>query len=242
MSDTDAVSLQQYYARLGLPEEAWHIGPEHPSIENLAIRLLATTRQARILEVGVQSGGFAVPVILSSAHRAGFSYTGVDSLDYTNAVPLRLIAEYLATRGITQNLRFIESDSTAALRTLVAHSFDLILLDHYKPKYPLDLYEVCARDLLNADGVIVLHDVLGHAASEWDTCERVCRAFGYEWTIDSDVVNGAAVIRRGRSAKRPVTAAIVRLEVTTRWRLHAATLAMRRRAGRMLRAAGLRRA
>lgn len=241
MSETNVQTLQQYYASLGLPEEAWHVGPEHPSIEELAIRLLATTRHARILEVGVQSGGFAVPVILASANRPGFAYTGIDSLDYTNAVPLRLIADYLATRGITQNLRFIESDSTAALRTLPAKAFDLILLDHYKPKYPLDLHEVCARGLVSDDGVIVLHDVLGHAASEWTVCERVCRSFGYDWAIDSDVVNGAAIVRRRKTAARTKSGTLAALEVKTRWHLHATTLACRRGLGRLLRAAGLRR-
>jgi predicted O-methyltransferase YrrM len=240
--ETNSQTLQQYYASLGRPEEAWHVGPEHPSIEDLAIRLLATTRQARILEVGVQSGGFAVPVILASAHRSGFAYTGIDSLDYTNAVPLRLIADYLATRGITQTLQFIESDSTTGLRTLQPNSFDLILLDHYKPKYPRDLYEVCMRDLLSDDGVIVVHDVLGHAANEWKVCERVCTAFGVQWTIDAGVVNGAAIIRRARlSSRQTMSVARIGLEVKARWQVHATMLACRRGLGRLLRAAGLRR-
>jgi predicted O-methyltransferase YrrM len=214
VSETNIQTLQQYYASLGLPEDAWHVGPEHPSIEELAIRLLATTRHARILEVGVQSGGFAVPVILASAHRSDFAYTGIDSLDYTNVVSLRLIADYLATRDITQKQRFIESDSTAGLRTLQPNSFDLILLDHYKPKHPRDLYEVCMRDLLSDDGVIVVHDVVGHAANEWKVCERVCTAFGVQWTIDAGVVNGAAIIRRARpSSRRAMSVALVGLEV-----------------------------
>src|SRR5688572_2578069 len=104
------MTLQQYYASLGLPEEAWHVGPEHPAIEELGLAVLSTTRGARILEVGVQSGGFAVPVILASYTQVGFSYTGVDNLEYTNAVPLRLISQYLAQRGITENIRFFEGD------------------------------------------------------------------------------------------------------------------------------------
>lgn len=232
-------TLQQYYTSLGMPEDAWHVGPEHPSLEELAISLLSTTQQARILEVGVQSGGFAVPVVLAAAGRSGFAYTGIDSLDYTNAVPLRLVDDYLRERGVTRNLRFIESDSTQALRTLPARSFDLILLDHYKPKYSLDLFEVCSRDLLGDDGVILLHDVLAHAAAPWRVCERVCRAFGYTWTIDSVVFQGAALVRRN-GARRTMAIALARVEVLFRWWLHALLIDGRRRGGRILRALGLR--
>jgi len=233
------MTLQQYYARLGLPEEAWHVGPEHPSLEELALRILATTERARILEVGVQSGGFAVPVVLATARRSGFAYTGIDSLDSTNAVPLRLISEYLAQHGVTEHLRFIESDSTAALRTLPQDSYDLILLDHYKPKYPIDLREVLARGLLGAGGAIVVHDVLTHAAADWKVCERVCRAFGYDWTIDPTVFNGAAIIRRAPGAPVTPRRAFL-LDVRARWWAHAAVLHSRRFAGRALRALGLR--
>ena len=204
------------------------------------MRLLAATRQARILEVGVQSGGFAVPVILATAHRPGFAYTGIDSLSYTNAVPLRLISDYLATRGVTQHLQFIESDSTAALRSLPSDSYDLILLDHYKPKYPIDLYEVLRRGLPSADGVVVVHDVLTHAAREWQVCERVCRAFGYEWTIDTGVVNGAAIVRRSSSSPDRLRIAGAWFESHARWWTHIAILRSRRLAGRLLRAAGMR--
>jgi predicted O-methyltransferase YrrM len=235
------MTLEDYYARLGLPPDAWHVGPEHPSLEELGVRLLGVTRQARILEIGVQSGGFAVPVILEMANRAGFSYTGVDSLDYTNAVPLKLVAGYLASRGVTEHLRFIEGDSTAALRTLAARSYDLILLDHYKPKYPLDLFEICARDLLSGDGAIVLHDTMAHAAAAWKVCERVCRAFGYRWTMDTDVVNGAAIVRRGADEDRSnARVAAIGVEVKARWLLHATAVRGRRGAGRLLRRAGLR--
>jgi predicted O-methyltransferase YrrM len=167
VSASNHPGLEEYYRSLGLAEHAWHIGPEHPSLEELALALLETTNEARVLEVGVQAGGFAVPVVLALSGRTGFSYTGIDSLDYPNAVPLRVIAGYFSQHGVTRNLRFIESDSTAALRGLPGESFDLILLDHYKPKYPLDFFHVCARGLISGDGAIVLHDVLGHAAGPW---------------------------------------------------------------------------
>jgi hypothetical protein len=235
------MELTEYYKALGLPDEAWHLGPEHPELERLALRVLGGSARARILEIGVQSGGFAVPVILDSAGRPGFSYTGVDALKYTNAVPLGLIADYLDQRRITGPIRFVEGDSTQALSAMTADSFDLILLDHYKAKYALDLHIVCARELLNAEGTIIVHDVLAHAARAWSICERVCRAFGYTWTIESGVPNGAAIVRRGHGARRrPMLAYLVGAEVAVRWQAHAAVSDGRRGAGRLLRAVGLR--
>ena len=234
------VGLAEYYQALGLPGDAWHLGPEHPALERFALRVLDGSARARILEVGVQSGGFAVPVITDAAARPGFSYTGIDALTYTNAVPLRLIENYLEQRHLSGPIRFVEGDSTQVLGTLPADSFDLILLDHYKAKYPLDLHIVCARELLSADGTIIVHDVLAHAARAWTICERVCRAFGYTWTIDSSVPNGVAVVRRGPGPRRPALVRLVGAEVAVRWRAHDAAAGIRRSAGRALRAAGLR--
>lgn len=234
------VSLSAYFQRLGLPESAWHIGPEHPGLEELGLRLLASTAHARVLEFGVQSGGFTAPVVLGSAHRRGFSYVGVDNLEYTNSVPLRLIADYLQLRGVGDRVRFIEGDSSAVLRSLGPDVYDLILLDHHKPKYPVDLYRICARGLLSADGVILLHDVLSHAAEAWSVCKRVCRAFGYEWTIDADVSQGAAIVRRGSMNGSKLDRAMVHAEVVARWTAHASVVRSRRAAGRLLRSAGWR--
>jgi predicted O-methyltransferase YrrM len=235
-----ASGLAAYYKELGLSEDAWHLGPEHPDLERLALRVLAESARARILEVGVQAGGFAVPVIAEAAGRSGFAYTGVDALQYTNAVPLRLIANYLEGQGIAGPLRFVEADSTEVLRGLSAESFDLILLDHYKAKYPLDLYIVFARRLLSPGGTILVHDVLAHAAGAWTICERVCAAFGYTWTIDDEVPNGVAIVRKGGAPPHSTRARIIGLEVGLRWRAHSAIVAMRRLAGRSLRALGLR--
>jgi spermidine synthase len=205
--------------------------------------LLAKTRRARILEIGVQSGGFAVPVILANAARSDFSYTGVDNLEYTNAVPLRLILEYLQHRGVAENVRFIEGDSSVVLGSATPSCYDLILLDHYKPKYAADLYRICAREVLSADGAIVLHDVLTHAADDWKVCERVCREFGYGWMIDAGVSQGAAIVRRG-SGPSPATTnrRLLHAGITLRWQAHAAVLRARRAAGRFLRATGWRQA
>jgi predicted O-methyltransferase YrrM len=234
-------TLPEYFRDLKLAEDAWHVGPEHPSLEDLGLALLASSSRTRILEIGVQSGDFAVPVILASAGRRGFSYLGVDNREYTNAVPLNLISDYLALHGISQHVRFIEDNSSRVLKTGQPFSFDLILLDHYKPKYASDLYCVCARDLLSEDGAIVLHNVLTHAASAWNVCRRVCRAFRYTWKIDASVRHGAAIVRRGETAQRSRIAIIAAyLEVTLRWHTHATVLRLRRAVGRLLRDAGLR--
>jgi len=237
----DFESLADYYRRLGLAEDAWHVGPEHPSLEQLALRILAESDGARILEVGVQSGGFSVPVILEVFRRKGFAYTGIDNLAYTNAVPLRLIEVYLRQSGVAGPLRFLEGDSTSLLRAEGPSSYDFILLDHYKPKYPIDLYVICARELLSERGTIVLHDVLAHAAPQWRICQQICRAFGYVWTIDEDVFQGAAIIRRGGRRRTPAIArSLIGLGVAARWNLHAAIGHARRAAGRALRSIGLR--
>lgn len=234
--------LRQYYRDLDLPEECWHVGPEHPSLEELGIRLVTATKRRRMLEIGVQSGGFAVPVILSVAQAGPFSYLGVDNREYTNAVSLRLVADYLRLHGITDGVRFIEGDSTAVLKTAERGAFDFILLDHYKPKYPFDLLQILRRDLLSEDGVIMLHDVLTHAARQWQTCAQLCSAFGYTCVVDADVFHGAGLIRRADRLARPrgAQATILAARVAASWHLQAAILRARRSAGRTLRAHGLR--
>ena len=233
-------TLADYYRNLGLPEESWHIGPEHPGLEEMVLRVLATLARARTLELGVQAGGLAVPLIAGAAGRPDFSYTGVDSLAYPNAVPLHLIAKYLKEAGIAAPVQFIESDSTPMLRAAAAASYDLIVFDHFKPKYPIDLFLVFERDILSAEGVIILHDVLMAARAEWRVCEDVCRAFGYTWTIDANVLQGVAIARRG---SRPLAGAqrrLIGMRVRSRWYAHAFIRNTRSRIGRLLRAIGAR--
>ena len=110
----------------------------------------------------MQSGGFAVPVILVAARRERFAYTGVDNLEYTNAVPLRYIAAYLGLHGITRGLRFFEGSAGPVVRAASSQLYDLILIDHYKPRYPIDLYALCSRGALSDDGAIAR--VLAHIA------------------------------------------------------------------------------
>ncbi len=240
MSGSNIPTLAEFYQSRGLNDESWHLGPEHPALEELALRTLQGSKETRILEVGVQSGGFAVPVILAASKRSGFSYVGIDNLQYTNAVPLHMIANYLELHGITHHVRFIESDSTRILAGLNSQ-FDVILLDHYKPKYPIDLFTVLQRNLLAPGGSIILHDVLTHAASGWKYCALVCRAFGHDWTIDANVSQGAALVRASKTASpSAMLIAIAGIRVKLRWYTHAWALRVRRRLGRILRAFGLR--
>jgi predicted O-methyltransferase YrrM len=196
-------------------------------------------KRNRILEIGVQSGGFAVPVILAAHHGREFSYTGVDNREYTNAVPLQLISDYLRLHDVSQGIRLIEGDSTAVIRASPPSSFDLILMDHYKPKYSYDLLHLFERDLLSDDGAVVLHDVLTHARRQWRVCERLCSAFGYSARVDPDVVQGAGIIqRRDALASRQPRAMLARLDVSMSWSIHAFVLRSRRAVGRRLRAMG----
>ena len=233
-------TLAQYYRHLGLAEQSWHIGPEHPGLELFILRVLGNLAQSRTLEIGVQAGGLAVPLILGAADRPGFSYTGVDSLEYDNAVPLRLIADYLKQAGVTAPVRFIESDSTTVLRSESPSAYDLIVFDHYKPKYPIDLHIVLQHNILAAGGVIVLHDVLVAARTDWKVCESVCRAFGYTWSIDASVLQGVAVVRRSDRAMSGLHRSLVGLRVRARWHSHAIAQRVRHTIGNVLRAAGLR--
>ena len=195
------MTLQEYYEDLGLPDSHWHIGPEHPALENYALRLLADLPQARVLEVGYQSGGFAVPVILAMQDRPGFEYLGIDSLDYDNSVDGSTIARFLRDQGITEGYDFAAGDAGQYLRKLSHRQFDLILVDHYKPLYARELLIILRHRLISPGGYILFHDVLGEASGAWKDCARVCDAYGYVWSIAQDVPEGLALVRQDREVR-----------------------------------------
>jgi hypothetical protein len=113
-------------------------------------------------------------------------------------------------------------------------------MDHYKPKYPLDLLEVFRRGLPSDEGVLLLHDVLTHAAPQWRVCLKLCDAFGYTSQVDASVFQGAGIIRRRPAAVRTLDAARLQVQVAAAWHAHATALRARRAAGRLLRALHLR--
>lgn len=188
-------SLAEYYQSLGFPTSKWHVGAEHPYLEQYAIRLLQTLSGGRVLEIGYQAGGFAVPVILAMQGRPDFSYLGVDSLSYGNAVRGEVIAAYLKSHGITSGVQFVETDAHEFLSQDHHVRFDLVLIDHYKPLYPRDLLAVVRAGLVNPGGVILLHDILGRARGVAKLCEAIAKAYGYTWTVTEEVPEGVAVLR-----------------------------------------------
>jgi predicted O-methyltransferase YrrM len=189
--------LAAYYAALGYPTSRWHIGAEHPLLEEYAIRLLATLPCARVLEIGYQAGGFAVPLILAMHTRPDFAYVGVDSMAYGSAVDGPTIGRYVSERGVSGGYEFVERDAGAFLRD-VSPMFDLILIDHDKRLYPRDLRTVLRRNLVSPSGVVLLHDVLGKARRVWHDCVAIARNYGWSPELVVEVPEGLAVLRRER--------------------------------------------
>lgn len=194
-------ALSEYYTSLGFSPSEWHVGPEHPRLEEYAIDLLRRLPGGRVLEVGYQAGGFAVPVILASHQRPDFAYTGIDSGAYKNAVSGDVIARYLDGVGTRPSYAFHTGDAGAFLRSLADRQFDMILIDHFKPLYPREFHTVVTRGLLSDGGVVLLHDVLGNATREWAECRQICEALGYEWEVTDEVPQGLAIVRRGGAPK-----------------------------------------
>jgi predicted O-methyltransferase YrrM len=210
-------ALAEYYKDLGFPPSAWHIGPEHPALERVVLRLLNNAPAARVLEIGYQSGGFAVPIVLALHARPGFQYVGIDSLAYSNAVPGDVIARFLRAQGVKDGFEFVTGDAGQVLRRFPPRPFDLVLIDHYKPLYPRELLAVARRGFVGADGVVVLHDVLGRARSVCGTCRAICRAWGFDWTVTAEVPEGLAVARRVPSPRRlPLATRARRVAVAAR--------------------------
>ena len=229
--------LSAFYAAAGVTADRWHVGPEHPALERVAIAELQRRDGRRVLEIGVQAGGFAIPVIAACARLPGFSYTGVDNHAFPNAVPFSLLRSFLASEGLSGT--FVESDSAAYLAAAEG-PFDLILLDHWKPLYARDLLPILSRPLIAADGVVMLHDVTGVGAGEWPACRAVARACGWEAEIRTDVPGGLALLRRRHGPRPAAWRGIVTVWLEARAAAHNGRRAVRHAMGRLLRRAGLR--
>lgn len=194
-------ALSHYYLDLGLSPDQFCLGPEHPGLENLALEILGSFESHRVLEIGYQAGGFAVPLILELGNSRSFHYVGVDNLAYTNAVTGELVRSFLTEGHSLPEDRFEFHQTTAGKFLMKCEGqFDLILIDHLKKLYPRTLLLVFARQLLADDGAVLMHDVLDRAADPWRSCIRICSAFGYCWEIRDEVPGGVGVIR---SHERP---------------------------------------
>lgn len=204
-------TLEEYYKRLGYPESRWHIGPEHPRLEEYAICLLETLPRARVLEVGYQAGGFAVPLILRCHSRPDFEYLGVDSMAYKNAVDGNVIASYLNSVGVTSRYRFVIGDAGRFLK-IPTQQFDLVLLDHEKRLYSREFLTIARQQLLSHEGYILFHDVSGKARAAWKVCTTIAQVYGYSWSVVQDVPGGLAVMRRS-TPHQAVTSFLQRLKL-----------------------------
>ncbi|MFQ5856386.1 MAG: class I SAM-dependent methyltransferase, partial [Anaerolineae bacterium] len=161
-------TLEEYYESLGYPRSHWHIGWEHPHLEEYAIRLLQGMPRARVLELGYQAGGFAVPVILAMRERPDFVYLGIDSMAYDTAVDGKVIVQYLENQGVTGCYEFAVGDAGKFLARMPKEQFDLVLIDHDKSLYPREFRTLVRRELVSPDGCILFHDVLRKAREVWE--------------------------------------------------------------------------
>lgn len=190
------ITLAEYYAKLGLPPNKWHIGPEHPHLENYALKLLKQLSRAYVLEIGYQAGGFAIPVILEMKDYRNFNYVGIDNGAYPNSVEPLILDNYLKSYQVMGKYTFYWGDAKEILKGLKHQKFDLILLDHAKQFYAREFYTLISKDMLSLDGYILLHDVLEKAEPAWKECEWICRSFNFTWQIVEDIPGGLAVVKR----------------------------------------------
>lgn len=177
------------------------MGPEHPRLEQYAIDIMSHLSTKRVLEIGYQSGGFAIPVICRYANEPGFSYHGIDNGAYSNAVPQENIEKYLHAQEIHRGFVFARGDAAQEMRRLWGKQFDLVLIDHLKTLYARELLSLLSRDLLADTAYILLHDVLSKGDQFWQDCQAICEAFGLRWEIVDTVPGGLAVIRYERPSK-----------------------------------------
>jgi hypothetical protein len=194
---TENLSLSEFYIREGLNRDQWHIGPEHPYLEEFALGILSKKKLKRVLEIGYQAGGFAVPLILASQGDPGFSYAGIDNGSYANCVDKSIIEKYLDRNGIPrEKYSFYRRDASKGLGKLEKKQFDLVLIDHYKPLYLREFYKILKTKLLAPEGVIIFHDVLGRASEIWKQCKRLCELTGCSWEVVETVPGGIGVVRQ----------------------------------------------
>lgn len=204
-------TLAEYYESLGYPQSRWHVGAEHPALEQYAVGLLRRLSRARVLEVGYQAGGFAVPLILAMRDRPDFTYIGIDSMEYGTAVDGSVITGYLEREGVKGKYEFAVGDAGEFLAKRAKSDFDLVLIDHDKRLYPREFRMLLRRGLVSEEGYVLMHDVLGKARRAWEDCAVIARAGGYDHSIVAEVPEGLAVVRRRRSAAAPGMRGRIRL-------------------------------
>jgi predicted O-methyltransferase YrrM len=193
-------TLAEYYESLGYPPSRWHVGAEHPALEEYAVSFLRSLPRARVLEIGYQAGGFAVPLILALRNRPDFTYVGIDSMAYGTAVDGGVIAGYLEHEGVKGTYEFAVGDAGEFLRKRATPDFDLVLIDHDKRLYPRELHTLLRRRLVSEEGCVLMHDVLGKARRVWKDCAAIAHACGFDYSIVAEIPEGLAVVKRRQGA------------------------------------------
>ena len=191
--------LRTFYENQGLSSADYHIGPEHPGLEEKAIQLIQDHPLPKILEIGYQSGGFSIPIILTLYGKRGFSYVGIDNMQFNESINSKwnvdLLNNFLLLKGVDKHcFKFHIGDSGEFLKKCNDH-YDLILIDHMKALYPRELRMIFRRRLICKGGVILLHDVLKRAKMAWEKCRRICKTYNCSYEIDENIVLGLAILR-----------------------------------------------
>lgn len=195
----NVMELHEWYLRNGVQDGEFCLGPEHPAMEDIAITLLEKRPTKRILEIGYQSGGFAIPVIAHFAQSPGFQYTGIDNLEFHASRPggweFSHLGECLDEIGVPRDVYQFHTGDAKEFLTECTDKYDIILIDHLKALYVRELRVVLQHKLIDPEGFILLHDVNKRASQAWNDCKKWCQCFGCTWAIHDEVASGLAVVK-----------------------------------------------
>lgn len=192
------IDLNGWYLRNGVHEGEFCVGPEHPAMENLAISFLEGRSTKRVLEIGYQSGGFAIPIITQLAKFPGFHYTGIDNLEFHSNRPggwnLSHLSSCLDEFEVPKTAYDFHTGDAKEFLARCREKYDLILIDHLKALYVRELRAILQRKLVQPTGCLLLHDVNKRADQAWEDCKKWCQCFHCSWTVHDDVASGLAVV------------------------------------------------
>jgi len=194
-------NLRKFYVDQGLHDKDFHIGPEHPGLEEKALLLVKDIPAPRILEIGYQSGGFSIPMIVTLFKNQGVTYEGIDNLEFNESINSRwqprFLEEFLEKEGVDNSCFTFNNGDGAEFLKQCDHQYDLILIDHLKALYPRELKLILQNHLIKEGGFILLHDVSIRAKVAWEKCSKICDSYGCQYEVDENVVSGLAIVKPG---------------------------------------------